>query len=132
MPANSTKADALRGYIIPMGGEVEKVENPVILERFFELSGGSNANILVIPTASELSETGPDYAMLFESMGARSRLAFLSFKTIIDATLPESHLKRHEIYHVDVAVTVIVADWPVGLDFRTKDMLVIGLRVECK
>ncbi len=56
-----------------MGGEVEKFDNPVILERFFDLSGGSKANILVIPTASELTETGPDYANLFESMGCRSR-----------------------------------------------------------
>jgi cyanophycinase len=73
MPAISTQADTERGYVIPMGGEVEKVNKPIILERFFELSGGSKANILVIPTASELTETGPDYANLFESMGCRSR-----------------------------------------------------------
>ncbi len=73
MPANATLTDTSRGYIIPMGGEVEKLNNPIILERFFELAGGTDANILVIPTASELSETGPDYANLFESMGARSR-----------------------------------------------------------
>lgn len=73
MPATTTQDNAERGYVIPMGGEVEKVNNPVILERFFELSGGSKANILVIPTASELTETGPDYADLFESMGCRSR-----------------------------------------------------------
>ena len=72
MPATPDKTES-RGYIIPMGGEVEKFEQPRILERFFELSGGSDANILVIPTASELSETGPGYVELFESMGGRSR-----------------------------------------------------------
>ena len=56
-----------------MGGEVEKFDHPVILERFFDLAGGKDSRILVIPTASELSETGPDYVKLFESMGGRSR-----------------------------------------------------------
>ncbi len=73
MPAITKDDNSTRGYVIPMGGEVEKFDNPVILERFFDLSGGSKANILVIPTASELTETGPDYANLFESMGCRSR-----------------------------------------------------------
>ncbi len=71
MPADSTQTK--RGYVIPMGGEIEKINNPVILERFHELSGGIDAKILIIPTASELEETGPDYVKLFKSMGGRSR-----------------------------------------------------------
>jgi len=95
MPANSTDPDTPRGYVIPMGGEVEKFDHPLILERFFELSGGSNANILVIPTASELSETGPDYANLFESMGCRSRFIPVDeredcFKEEIQSALTEA------------------------------------------
>ena len=62
-----------RGYVIPIGGAVEKENNPVILEKFCQLSGGSEGRILVIPTASRLEETGPDYVKLFESMGAESR-----------------------------------------------------------
>lgn len=62
-----------RGYVIPIGGAVEKENNPVILEKFCQLSGGSKARILVIPTASRLEETGPNYVKLFESMGAQSR-----------------------------------------------------------
>ena len=73
MPATLTQTDTNRGYIIPIGGEVEKINHPIILERFFELSGGSNSNILVIPTASEMRRTGPKYVRLFESMGGRSR-----------------------------------------------------------
>ncbi len=73
MPATPTQTERNRGYIIPMGGEVEKTNNPIILERFYELSGGSASNILVIPTASEMRKTGPKYVRLFESMGGRSR-----------------------------------------------------------
>lgn len=62
-----------RGYIIPIGGAEEKKKSPVILERFCELSGGDDAKILVIPTASRLEDTGPTYVDLFESMGARAR-----------------------------------------------------------
>lgn len=95
MPANTTETNTSRGYVIPMGGEVEKFDHPVILERFFELSGGRDANILVIPTASELSETGPDYADLFKSMGASSRYIPVDeredcFKEEIQAALREA------------------------------------------
>lgn len=62
-----------RGFVIPMGGAVEKEDDPVILRKFCELSGGDDAKILVIPTASRLEETGPDYVRFFESMGAQSK-----------------------------------------------------------
>ncbi len=61
-----------RGWVIPIGGAEEKANNPEILQRFCDLCGGSDARILVIPTASELEDTGPLYVELFESMGARS------------------------------------------------------------
>jgi len=68
-PARST-GDSERGYLIPIGGAEEKETNPVILERFVELCGGHSANIVVIPTASRLSDTGSAYVELFEDMGA--------------------------------------------------------------
>lgn len=71
-PAKPAEAQA-RGYVIPIGGAEEKEDNPVILRRFVELAGGEAARILVIPTASELADTGPRYVGLFESMGAHSR-----------------------------------------------------------
>ncbi|MCP4046900.1 MAG: cyanophycinase [Gammaproteobacteria bacterium] len=61
-----------RGYVIPIGGAEAKRKDPVILERFVELCGGENAQILVIPTASLLDETGPIYQELFEGMGAKA------------------------------------------------------------
>lgn len=63
---------AERGYVIPMGGAIRRTKNPVILERFHELAGGDKSRILVIPTASELEETGPEYVEFFESLGGES------------------------------------------------------------
>ena len=64
--------DQPRGYVIPIGGAEAKRKDPEILERFVKLCGGSDARILVIPTASLLDETGPAYQELFEDMGART------------------------------------------------------------
>jgi cyanophycinase len=61
-----------RGYIIPIGGAERKGRKPAILSRFVELCGGEDARILVIPTASLLNETGPQYQELFIEMGAES------------------------------------------------------------
>jgi len=61
-----------RGYVIPIGGAEAKHKDPQILERFIDLCGDNDARILVIPTASELDETGPLYQELFESMGAKA------------------------------------------------------------
>ena len=62
-----------RGWLVPIGGAEERDSDGIILRRFMELCGGRDAKILVIPTASELAETGPNYVRLFEDMGARSR-----------------------------------------------------------
>ena len=61
-----------RGFLIPIGGAERRKKSGSIPRRFVKLCGGSEARILVIPTASELYETGPSYVELFESMGARS------------------------------------------------------------
>lgn len=81
-PARST-GDSQRGYLIPIGGAEEKETNPVILERFVELCGGSSANIVVIPTASRMSDTGSLYVELFENMGA-AHVDFMQLKTRAD------------------------------------------------
>jgi len=62
-----------RGWLVPIGGAEERETDGEILSRFAKLAGGRDAKILVIPTASELPDTGPRYVELFESMGARSR-----------------------------------------------------------
>ena len=60
-----------RGYIVPIGGAEEKVRDPEILRRFVDLCGGDGARIAVIPTASELPETGQRYLQVFRSLGVR-------------------------------------------------------------
>ena len=61
-----------RGWIIPIGGAEDKENNMTILQRFCELSGGKKAKILIIPTASQLEDTGARYVEVFESMGAKA------------------------------------------------------------
>jgi len=71
MPATPEKQHT-KGYVIPIGGAEAKGKNPAILSRFVELCGGTQARILVIPTASLLNETGPLYKELFIELGAES------------------------------------------------------------
>jgi cyanophycinase len=59
-----------RGWIVPVGGNEKKDDNPVILRRFVDLCGGGRARIAIIPTASELDDTGQRYEGLFRALGA--------------------------------------------------------------
>ena len=69
-PSNSSD-NATRGYIIPIGGAEEKFQNPEILDRFISICGGKNARIAIIPTASELEDTGRNYEKLFRRIGIK-------------------------------------------------------------
>jgi cyanophycinase len=69
-----------RGWIVPIGGAENKENNPHVLQRFVRVSGGSDANIVVIPTASRMHETGPRYQKLFEDLGA-AQVAVMDFDT---------------------------------------------------
>jgi cyanophycinase len=59
-----------RGWIVPIGGAEEKEDDPRILRRFVELCGGEDADIVVIPSASRLADTGLRYERLFRELGA--------------------------------------------------------------
>ncbi|GAB56185.1 cyanophycinase [Glaciecola punicea ACAM 611] len=61
----------LRGYVIPIGGGEEKMNNPEILSKFVKLSGGNDAVITVVPTASQLDDTGKRYQKIFEEIGVK-------------------------------------------------------------
>jgi len=61
---------ATRGWIIPIGGGEEKENNPQILQRFVDLCGGADADIVVLPTASRLADTGARYERIFTGLGA--------------------------------------------------------------
>jgi cyanophycinase len=73
-----------RGWMIPIGGAEEKEGSTQILSRFVELAGGGDADIVIIPTASMLQNTGPRYERLFSDLGAR-RASSLDFDTRRDA-----------------------------------------------
>lgn len=61
--------EASRGFIVPVGGAEEKIGDVAILRRFATLCGGAGCRIGIIPTASELSDTGHRYEELFRSLG---------------------------------------------------------------
>jgi cyanophycinase len=69
-PAKVDASDE-RGWIVPVGGREDKVGDANILRRFLELSGGDEARIAIIPTASTLADTGARYERLFQELGAR-------------------------------------------------------------
>lgn len=83
-------SDTPRGYIIPIGGAEEKFNNPEILDRFVDLCGGKNARVGIIPTASELEDTGRNYEKLFRKLGIR-HAQVLPFVTRGDC-VSEDHL----------------------------------------
>jgi cyanophycinase len=83
-----------RGWIVPIGGAENKENDRHILERFVRVSGGDAANIVVIPTASRMHETGPRYERLFADMGA-AQVATMDFDTRRDCQEP-GRLRRLE------------------------------------
>jgi cyanophycinase len=83
-----------RGWIIPIGGAEEKTNNPKILARFVALCGGEDADIVVIPTASRMPDTGERYEAIFRDLGA-GRVESMDFDTRRDCSEP-SRLKRLE------------------------------------
>ena len=87
MCASKVAEGKQRGWIIPIGGAEEKENSPQILRRFVALAGGDGADIVVIPTASQLASTGPRYERIFAELGAE-RVTSLDFDTRRDAEEP--------------------------------------------
>jgi len=88
MSPSPVEKDGQRGWIVPIGGAEEKMGDPDILRRFLKVSGGSDAKIAIIPTASKLDETGPTYVDLFESLGANAATS-LPYKNRKDTERPD-------------------------------------------
>ena len=76
-----------RGWIVPIGGAENKENDRRVLARFVAVSGGAAADIVVIPTASRLHETGPRYEKLFSELGA-ARVSVMDFDTRRDCQEP--------------------------------------------
>jgi cyanophycinase len=64
-------APGSRGLIAPIGGAEDKVSDRRILRRFVAACGGDAARIVILPTASELDDTGDRYRDLFRRLGVR-------------------------------------------------------------
>lgn len=77
-----------RGYVIPIGGAEDKLDNQEILSKFVEICGAADAIITVIPTASQLDDTGPRYQKIFEDLGAKTTYS-LPITERSDAQSPE-------------------------------------------
>jgi cyanophycinase len=74
---------AERGWVVPIGGAEDKESRRRILKRFVQLSGGRDARIAVIPTASKLADTGERYEELFDRLEA-GRVTSLDFQSRAD------------------------------------------------
>jgi cyanophycinase len=86
MPSKVPEGET-RGWIVPIGGAENKENDRHILERFVRVSGGRDADIVVIPTASRINETGPRYEKLFRDIGA-ARVTVMDFDTRRDCQEP--------------------------------------------
>jgi cyanophycinase len=83
MCASKVAEGRQRGWIVPIGGAEDKENATAILRRFVQLAqaaGGGRADIVVIPTASQLRATGPRYERIFGELGAE-RVSALDFDT---------------------------------------------------
>ncbi len=77
-----------RGSIVPIGGGIDKVNDPAILRRFVTLCGGKAARLVIIPTASSDRGTGAAYEDLFLELGVR-RAVVLPVETRVDCAREE-------------------------------------------
>jgi cyanophycinase len=93
MPSRVPEGET-RGWIVPIGGAENKENDRRILERFVRVSGGDEADIVVIPTASRVHETGALYEQLFRTLGA-ARVTVMDFDTRRDCQEP-GRLRRIE------------------------------------
>jgi cyanophycinase len=76
-----------RGWLVPIGGAENKENDRRILDRFVRVSGAEASRIVVIPTASRMSETGPRYEKIFAELGAR-QVTVMDFDTRRDCQEP--------------------------------------------
>ena len=93
MPSKIPRGET-RGWIVPIGGAENKENDRHILERFVCVSGGEDADIVVIPTASRIHETGARYEGLFKDLGA-GHVTIMDFDTRRDCQEP-GRLRRLE------------------------------------
>lgn len=115
-----------RGWIVPIGGAENKENDPRILERFVRVSGGRDADIVVIPTASRMHETGSRYEQVFSEIGAQ-RVTVMDFDTRRDCHEPgrlERLLQASGIFFTggnQLRLTTLLGGTPVAKLIRTRN-----------
>lgn len=60
------------GVLMPIGGAEDKLDDKVILSEFVRLSGGNEARIAIVPTASSIETAGLRYKAIFLGLGVQS------------------------------------------------------------
>jgi cyanophycinase len=117
---------ATRGWIVPIGGAENKENDRHILERFVRVSGGDAADLVVIPTASRMHETGPRYEKLFADMGA-ARVTVMDFDTRRDCQEPGRLSRLEEASGIfftggnQLRVTTLLGGTPVAKLIRARN-----------
>ncbi len=91
MDTNTHYTEELGGDILIIGGAEDKLNERHILRKFVELSGGTNASVLIIPVPSDFPVvTATLYKNIFENLGLKE-------VTVLEAT------SRQEILKVNAA-----------------------------
>ena len=117
---------ATRGWIIPIGGGEEKENKPQILQRFVDLCGGAEADIVVLPTASRLNDTGARYERIFSGLGA-ARVTSVDFDSRAQCENPASLARIAEASGVfftggnQLSLSTILGGTPVAKLIRTRN-----------
>ncbi|MEM7562046.1 MAG: cyanophycinase [Pseudomonadota bacterium] len=75
MSPSPEKQDSKRGFVIPIGGAEERTGSMRVLRRFTRLCGGRKAQIVIIPTASSLEDTGDRYIEIFKKIGVANAVS---------------------------------------------------------
>jgi cyanophycinase len=117
-----------RGWIVPIGGAENKENDRRILERFVRVSAAEQADIVVIPTASRMHETGARYEQVFRELGA-ARVTVMDFDTRRDCQ-ERGRLRRIEeasgIFFTggnQLRLTTLLGGTPVAKLIRTRNAL---------
>jgi cyanophycinase len=115
-----------RGWIVPIGGAENKENDRRVLARFVAVSGGAAADIVVIPTASRLNETGPRYERLFRELGA-ARVSVMDFDTRRDCREPNRLSRLEEASGIfftggnQLRLTTLLGGTPVATMIRKRN-----------